>query len=299
MGELGGADPEISKERRRVLIASHRRWRLVFLALAIVVPALLHLLFERQARRLDALADHGQLATATVTGVSHDGPDGIATYEYRVGTERYAWSVKASQLPPAAGSAIPIIFLPEHPTLSRPGADRTRASVEASSNRRFARGFMLGVLLFVAVNAGLSEMKLRKLVHGESLRVSPEWAGRIVALLVLAGVLSTNLFADVAAVQQRAFGTSPLGIPVLVLVSLVEVLLFAPLFWVFEHLMRLALRAIRDNGGLSRIALVLYILRVSSAHPELIRSRNIVLVGLAYTVALLAGWILYASHEGL
>ena len=45
------------------LVRSLVRWRMVFLLLAV---------FERQARRLDALGEHGALATATVTKVSRE-----------------------------------------------------------------------------------------------------------------------------------------------------------------------------------------------------------------------------------
>lgn len=136
------------------------RWRLVFLALAVLVPAGCQLVFERQARRLDALADHGAATTATVTSVNGEGDVG---YAYEVAAQRYTWSVGPGAAPRDVGASFPIAYLPEDPSFSRPGADSAKAAVEASSNRRLAGRFVLGVVGFFLANLLLVELRLRRL----------------------------------------------------------------------------------------------------------------------------------------
>ena len=142
------------------LVRSLTRWRVVFLLLAVVVPAGCYGLFERQARRLDALGDHGEPATATVTGV---GREGTVFYAYGVGGATYTWNVAREAAPYAVGESFPVTYLPEDPTLSRPGADRSKMTAEAASNRSFARKLEAGALAFFAFNALLCEVRLRRL----------------------------------------------------------------------------------------------------------------------------------------
>jgi hypothetical protein len=71
------------------LIASNTRSRAVLFALAVLVPSGCHAAFERQARRLDALADHGVATTATVTGSRAETVD----YAYVVDGANYTWNV--------------------------------------------------------------------------------------------------------------------------------------------------------------------------------------------------------------
>src|SRR5262249_29402536 len=55
------------------LVRSLARWRLIFLVLAVCLPAGCYGLCERQARRLDALGQHGEPITARVTDVNSEG----------------------------------------------------------------------------------------------------------------------------------------------------------------------------------------------------------------------------------
>src|SRR5690348_7145946 len=79
----------LSEDRARAVLASNRRWRAVFAALALVVPSLLLGLFRRQELRLRALADHGRQALATVT----ERRAGGVFYRYTVEGRSYDWNV--------------------------------------------------------------------------------------------------------------------------------------------------------------------------------------------------------------
>lgn len=142
------------------LVRSLVRWRLAFLVLAAVIPAGCHALFERQARRLDALADHGADATATVTGV---GREGTVDYAYVVGAETYTWNVAPEDAPHASGDTFPVIYLPEDPALNRPGADRSRARRDAASNRSFAWKVEAGLFYVFACQYIVCDVRLRRL----------------------------------------------------------------------------------------------------------------------------------------
>ena len=70
------------------------RWRAGFAIAALAVPLGLLVLFERQARRLDALSTHGELVDAQVRAVSRD--SGTTFYAYRVSGNEYTWKRRAS-----------------------------------------------------------------------------------------------------------------------------------------------------------------------------------------------------------
>jgi hypothetical protein len=122
------------------------------------------LLFERQARRLDALAAHGEPVDAQVTGVSRD--DTITYYAYRVNGNEYTWDVARTDAPFSVGQVFQVIYLPEDPSLSRPFADRRLAAREAAGNRSFSLKVCSGVAFFLLVLAGLAQRDLRRLRSG-------------------------------------------------------------------------------------------------------------------------------------
>ena len=190
---------------------------------------------------------------------------------------------------------------PGPPPPPPPGTARRAPRGGAGPNRRFTRKLLAGVFAFFALCALLCLLKLRSLRRGGTggLVVSPEWAGRGMALLFLLGLLGTNLAPEVAAVQRRAFGEAPLGVPVLVVVSIAQFLLYLPYFWVFPHLMRIVFQATRDRASLSKTGLASYILGVHRRHPELRSARAFALGGLAYFVVLCGAWIAYAAHLGI
>jgi hypothetical protein len=288
---------ENESERLLRLERSGRRARWMFVALGVAAPLGLHALFERQARRLDALALHGRTASATATTLDEGGGGNLA-YEYTVDGTRYAWSVKASAAPCQPGQTFTIRYLPEDPSLSRPGDDGANVAREAASNRSFAHKAELGVLGFFLFNLALTEAKIRKLRKRERLVFSPRAVGRVVALLFMGCALVADLSPEVRAIWLKAFGTTLLGLPVVPVVVVGNLLLLLPYFWVCEHLMRLVFQAAADRASLSKGGLISYILFGSQAHPGLARSRRIALGGFAYFVALTGTWIAYANHRG-
>ncbi len=127
-------------------------------------------------------------------------------------------------------------------------------------------------------------------------RISPDGVGRLVAGLLVGCLVAVNLDPKVRAVQASAFGAAPFGLPVGLVVSLAELVLFAPLFWVFVHLMRIVMDAQKRGGSLSKLGIMLAVAR---AGPEWRRSQTIVVAGFVYFVALMAAWILFADSRGI
>ena len=123
--------------------------------------------------------------------------------------------------------------------------------------------------------------------------------GRLFALLLIGCALVADLSPEARPVFVKAFGEAPFGIPVVPLVCAINVLLLVPYFWVCEHLMRIVMQAVADRASISRGGIVLAVLFAHRAHPELSRSRNIVLAGFGYFVVLVGAWIAYAESRGI
>ncbi|AKV00258.1 hypothetical protein AKJ09_06921 [Labilithrix luteola] len=147
-------DPRVERLLRANLKA---RW--ILLALALLLPTALHLLFARQARRLDALGDHGVVGEAVLVRAT----DSTAFYEYDVNGVHYDWSVARNDAPYAVGTRFPIVYVPDDPALSRPGSDRSRGAVEAASNRGFTWKLEAGFFAFFAMFFALGELRIREL----------------------------------------------------------------------------------------------------------------------------------------
>ena len=153
------------------------RSAIVLALMAVLVPFGLHVLFERQARRLEALGDHGVPVIATVTGITGDRS---VVYEYVVDGQRYEWSVAPDQAPPTVGATFEAHYLPEDPSFNRPG-DRSVATLEAASNRSGTWKGLLGFFWFFGAFAGFSLIELRVLRRvGIDAFTSPE--GRAAAI---------------------------------------------------------------------------------------------------------------------
>jgi hypothetical protein len=157
-GEAPQTDPRVVRQLR-----SLERSRLAFGLLALVVPSCSSALFERQARRLGALGDHGAVAEATVVGVTQQQSKTFVEYAYRVGAGSYTWSVEQRKAPYQAGESFPVLYLPEDPSFTMPGTDRSKATVEAASNRSFSRKVVGGLFAFFASIVILCELQLRGL----------------------------------------------------------------------------------------------------------------------------------------
>lgn len=148
-----------SDGRVEALTKSLVRSSLVLAILAVLIPATLYSLFHRQARRLDALADHAQLADATVTARR----DGTTFYSYTVGGTTHSWSVRDGEAPLKVGETFAVSYLPEVPSFSRPGTDRSVVAAEASSNRSFTGKVVAGAFWFFAANVIICQVRLRRL----------------------------------------------------------------------------------------------------------------------------------------
>ena len=121
----------------------------------------------------------------------------------------------------------------------------------------------------------------------------------LVPALILAVLVGTTFSPDVKPTLVQAFGENPFGLPVTIVVALVQLILFLPLLWVFHHLGRIAEQALKDGNGIGKIGLLIYAAGVGQRHPELRRSQVACLLGLLYFAAICAAWIFYASLRGI
>lgn len=286
-------DPAAALERQRKR-TSAARVRAVTAAFAVVLPALLGVLFLRQIHRLDALVDHGVRADATATSVE---PGRATDYTYTYLGGVYTSSTRYAHAPFPPGATFPVRVLPEDPAFSRPGGDGEIAAAEVASNRRHTPLFVTGIFVFFALIAALAHRDVRRIDRDTPPRAppSPRVLGRVVACVLLAVVLAVNLDPAVREVHTKALGGAWLGLSPTIVVSAIEVVLFLPFFVVTEHLMRLLARE-RAGPPVGLVGLTLLLLRVDRPYR---RSRNIVLAGLAYFFALMLGWIAFASAKGI
>ncbi len=176
---------------------SFARSRLVFATLAFVVPGILHGLFERQARRLDALAHHGVAAEATVTRVVRQSGSAWTEYAYEVAGVRHTWSV-APERAPTPGETFAVVYLPELPSFSRPGKDGSGARAEAAGNRASNGRFLAGAFGFFTMLAVFSEGRLRQFRRNGVRELTDPSAMRARVLLALGVVVGPLLLAVTA-----------------------------------------------------------------------------------------------------
>ena len=139
------------------------RWRNGLAIAALVIPCGLFLLFERQARRLEALVDHGVPVRAQVTRVSRNG---TTHYAYRFGGQQFTWNVKRKQAPYRVGQRFDAVVLPEDPALSRPVAVSARVAPEIARNRTFSKFAVAIAFAFFAGFALLLHRDVRRLGAG-------------------------------------------------------------------------------------------------------------------------------------
>lgn len=293
-------DTVAREERRQAMLLSNLRWRSISAACALVVPALLALLFYRQELKIRALADHGKLESATLVDVTRQGSSEYARYSYAVDGLTYTWSVARAAAAYAPGERFPISVLPEDPSFSRPGFPYSSDRMAADLNLPVRRGVPLLAFTFFAMFAVLCHLKVRRAQSGQSStsarRLSPEAVGRVLAVVLLAAILATGFDAKVRAVQIAALGRTPLGLPAVLVATGGQLALFAPLLWLVPHLVRLVLFAQSRGAVLSKLGILSAVAR---APRELRRSRNIVIALSIYFVALLSAWIVFAASKGI
>ncbi len=138
------------------------RARNVLAVLALVAPVGLMTLFERQARRLDALAERGEAVTAVVTKVRR----GTTHYAYQAAGKQHDWSVRTSEAPNVVGTRFVVVYLPGDEGLSRPTADRSAAAAEAANNRHTTWKYAVGAAWFFAGFAMLAQQGVARLRGG-------------------------------------------------------------------------------------------------------------------------------------
>lgn len=284
---------ELEGKKRATLV----RWRAGALVLALVVPAIFYAAFERQARRLEALADHGVRATATVRVVTAQ----YTEYDYVVDTRAYRSSVAPALAPSRPGEDFPIRVLPEDPSFSRPGKDGAEAAREAASNRSRFPLFLAAPFAVFALVAALAQRDIRRIDRRAAPPRPPSvrTVSRLVAALLVGACLAVNAYDDVHAVQVAAFGERPFGLPVRWVCVVAQAVLAIPFVPVLEHLVRLMFAAQRDGLGGGAVGLALYGTTERGRRDELRRSWAFVLAGLAYFVVLVGAWIAFASARGI
>lgn len=117
--------------------------------------------------------------------------------------------------------------------------------------------------------------------------------------LVYALFIAVPFFPDVQPVLVKAFGSRPLGQPVMLVVALAQAILLLPFVFALHHFMRIAEQAAKDGRGLGKVGLLVYTMTVGQRHPHLRRSQVFSLIGLVYFVALCGAWIAYADMKGI
>jgi hypothetical protein len=199
--------------RAEAQIRSLVRTRWVLLGLMVLVPAGCHGLFERQARRLDALSEHPARTPGTITRIERQGGAAYATYEYAFGATRGSWTVSREDAPGEVGAPLEVLVLPEEPDFSRPATARLGPAEEAAGNRRFTRWAVLGAAYFFFAILALAELNLRKARRGVTELTDPTAYRQ--RLVVTAGLLAPVLLGITAWHWQDAAGKGESGWPVL------------------------------------------------------------------------------------
>jgi hypothetical protein len=219
---MRGAPPPIdgSPEAKAAAMArSAFRWRTGLLVAAVLLPGALYGLFERQARRLDALGEHGVVTPALVTDVRRQGGATYVDYEHRFGGETFHWNVGQELAPYPVGARFDIVVLREDPSLSRPGADRKVGTAEAAENRRGTRWVIVAFGASILVAALYSEVLGQRLRSRGTAELTDPAAVRV--RLLLAGmVLVPGLLLVFGFHLQDAIGRGQSVWPVLLSIPL-------------------------------------------------------------------------------
>lgn len=182
-----------------------RRSALVLALLALGLPAGCHTLFERQARRFDAVVHHGAQVDATVSRVDAHG----GYIVYTVAGQELTSSVgpdDAHGIVP--GQTLSLTVLPEAPTLFVVGT-RSRATEKASKSRAFAIQVDLGLVWFFGFAAAMSAWQYQRMKRTGRTEAIDRGAYR--ARLMLCGIWIAPLFTMIFALHWldgRARGES-------------------------------------------------------------------------------------------
>jgi hypothetical protein len=119
----------------------------------------------------------------------------------------------------------------------------------------------------------------------------------VLASLALYGMVSSIHFnSDGHAMDIKAFGANPFGLPVLLVVMAIGTVLYIPVAWMLWHFTRIAEQARKDGRILTRFYLLYYVF-TAGGHSHLRGSRNAVLLGGVYIFGLCAAWITYTAMK--
>jgi hypothetical protein len=277
--------------RQEEIDASNRRWRLIFGALALVVPVLLGGVLQRQSGRLDALAARGVEGVGVV--VERRRESDLVFYEYDAEGVRHRSNVRGEELVGEVGSSFALTYLPGDAGLSRPFYPYSDSARAAEKKPAVALGVPLGAFVFLGGAAGLCHRALRRSALGAG--PGKPWLTMahlpmLLAVIFYGTLLYSASFPDSQAVFRALWGEKPLGLPLRWVVMLGLTVLYAPAFFVLPHLVPLV------PVGSGSLGALVSILR---APAERRRSRNIALAGIVYFLAVGLAWIAYAAHRGV
>jgi hypothetical protein len=122
--------------------------------------------------------------------------------------------------------------------------------------------------------------------------------GLAVGMVLLGIALWTNFDPNVEAVQERAFGARPLGLPVTWVVCAAEAVLLGPALLVLgPALLALAQELMGAEGAATKGGLLELLLFGRGLSDELRAARRRALVSGGYLIALMAAWIAFAAHK--
>lgn len=117
--------------------------------------------------------------------------------------------------------------------------------------------------------------------------------------VIYAVLIGTVFSPDVQPVLAEAFGSEPLGFPVVWVVAVAQAILLFPFIVALHHFMLVAEQAAADGHSIGKIGLLVYLANVGKRHPQLRRSQMISLGGLIYFVLVCGLWIAYAAAKGI
>lgn len=121
----------------------------------------------------------------------------------------------------------------------------------------------------------------------------------ICSLAMYGGVLAAILHPDSMPTSVAVFGEKPLGLPLQPFLVLYFTLLSVPLPIGVWHAYRILFRGAAAGAGFSKHEILRSLMVTPSSHPDLRRSRRVVLGVGAFYMALMVGWITYAAANGL
>ena len=105
----------------------------------------------------------------------------------------------------------------------------------------------------------------------------------VATLMLFAGVIALNFESDINAKFVECFGQYPFGLPVSIVVSTAEVVLFLSVPYFLWHFSRIAGRPMSEIF----------------AEADMKRSLLICAGGFTYLIAIIASWIAYTASRGI